>query len=355
VPTTVTAPVSPVAGWSTALTALPPGGGFTSVSCLSDTYCIAAGGGDNQADVDATGGAGVTDSWDGAAWADPSVYFPAPAAGAGAGAAAAPIMPSLSCTHGPLCVIVDGTDHAASGDGTDWSTPATISAAPGAAASPDPADPGPGHPGSRHAAVTCSGPGFCAAVDNTGHVAILRSGHWSGLSILGSGGLYVAGPVGLSCPGSSACLAVVGPATFSWDGTGWHPQAPWTTAAGAAASGTSLSCPAVSTCWLVSGSVADEWTNGVWAPPRQVDPSAGLDAVSCPTTSFCVAADAGGSVVTWDGNVWSPPRRVLPPPTVYTGDPSSVSCPNANFCMVIDGDGDYATYRGPAAAAPGGA
>ncbi len=181
-PTTVVAPVTSPPGWASPLTALPPGGGFTSLSCLSDTFCIAVGGGDNQADADDTGGAGLSDSWDGAAWADPSVYFPTPATGT----ASAPIMPAISCTGGPLCLIVDGTDHVSSGDGTDWSTPISLSPGPGLATNP--ADPGPGHPGSRHAAVSCPTPSFCAVVDNTGHAAVLRDGGWSTTQSFGAGG-----------------------------------------------------------------------------------------------------------------------------------------------------------------------
>ncbi|HLH29245.1 MAG TPA: hypothetical protein VKW77_10025, partial [Acidimicrobiales bacterium] len=242
-------------GWSAPLTVLPPGGGFTSVSCLSDTFCIAAGGGENQADAGRTGGAGVTDSWDGATWAEPSVYFPVPTGPAGA--PAAPVMPAVSCTLGPECVVVDGTDHVSTGDGTDWSLPAALSPAPPLPANP--ADPGPGHPGSRRAAVSCSGPAFCAAVDNTGQAAVYKSGRWSPLQHLGAGAggtggpggsaLYVGGPVGLACPATDACLAVVGTATFGWDGTSWSPQAPWATAPGAGASGSGLSCPEVSSCW----------------------------------------------------------------------------------------------------------
>ena len=40
---------------------------------------MAVGGGANNADAEGTAGAGVTLSWDGAAWSSPSVYFPAPA------------------------------------------------------------------------------------------------------------------------------------------------------------------------------------------------------------------------------------------------------------------------------------
>jgi hypothetical protein len=348
-PTTVIAPIAAPAGWAAPLTALPPGGGFTSVSCLSNTFCIAAGGGNNEADIDHTSGAGVADSWDGVAWADPSVDFPAPATGA----PSVPIMPAISCTGGPLCVIVDGTDHVSTGDGTDWSTPAALPAGPPLAANP--VDPGPGHPGSRHAAVACPSPSFCAAVDNDGHTTVLHGGHWSAPAALGTGptpsSLYVAGPVGISCPSESMCVAVVGPAVLAWDGTAWAMEAPWSTTPGAGATGAAIACPDVGHCWVVSGQLAAGWAGGNWSPAQTVDPAGGLDAIACPTATFCVAADANGSVITWDGTAWSPPRRVLPPPTEYTGDPTSLSCPDAQFCMVLDGDGDYTTFTG--APAPG--
>ncbi len=78
-----------------------------------------------------------------------------------------------------------------------------------------------------------------------------------------------------------------------------------------------------------------------------IDPNGALDAVSCPTTNFCVAADASGSVLTWNGSAWSPPEQVLPGATQYTGDPTSLSCPTSRFCMVLDGDGDYTTFTAP--------
>jgi hypothetical protein len=348
-PTTVLTPVTPAPGWAAPLTALPPGGGFTSVSCLSDTFCIAAGGGDNQADIDDTAGAGVSDSWDGAAWADPSVYFPAPTTGT----QTAPIMPAITCTAGPLCVIVDGTDHVSSGNGTDWSAPSALSPGPGPTPPANPADPGAGHPGSRHAAVSCPAPTFCAAVDNTGHAAVLVDGHWTSLQGLPAGpsatAPYVAGPVGLSCPTTSACLAVVGPNVFGWDGTSWAKQPSWTTPSAGGATGAGVSCPEATLCWLVSGKEAVEWSAaGQWLSPQTIDPAGDLDAVSCPTVTFCVAADTSGSVATWNGTAWSLPRHVLPAPTEYTGDPSSVSCPDAQFCMVLDGDGDYTIFTGAA-------
>ncbi len=172
VATTVPIPSSPAPGWSQTLTTLPPGGGFSSVSCISNTFCIASGGGTGGRATTLTAGSGVTVSWDGAAWSDPSVYFPAPATGVVTG----PVVPTIACTSGPTCMIVDGSDHASIGDGTNWSTVVQLSPGPPLAANP--ADPGSASPDSREASVACTSPKFCAVVDNTGHASVHRDGSW---------------------------------------------------------------------------------------------------------------------------------------------------------------------------------
>jgi len=351
-PTTVHTPVVQAPGWSQPLTTLPPGGGFTSVSCISDVFCVAVGGGANSADAAGTAGAGITLSWDGAAWSNPSVYFPAPASGA----VTAPFLPAISCTDGPFCAIVDGSDHTSSGDGTNWSPPDPLAPAP--AALVDPADPGPGHPGSRSAAVSCPDARFCALVDNTGHASTLHAGVWSvpqtfaSPTLAASGpavALYQTGRVGLTCNGDSACIAVIGAAVLDWGGSGWAKEAsPWASPATIGPGDSAVACPTVSLCAIVHGTSVSVRTSGSgWLPPRVIDPSGGLDALSCPTATFCMAADASGNVLQWTGGPWSAPIKVVPSATEYTGDGTTLSCSSAHFCMVLTGDGDYATYQGP--------
>ena len=65
---------------------LPPAGGFTSLSCISEVFCLAAGGGANEADAADSTGPGVVASWDGATWSTPAIYFAASADGPDAGA-----------------------------------------------------------------------------------------------------------------------------------------------------------------------------------------------------------------------------------------------------------------------------
>ena len=96
-------------------------------------------------------GSGVTVSWDGAAWSSPSVYYPAPATGP----VTAPVLPTITCTSGPLCVIVDGSGHVSTGDGTNWSNPVPLGRS-GTAARPIPPIPGSGTP--AHEPRPCPAP-----------------------------------------------------------------------------------------------------------------------------------------------------------------------------------------------------
>jgi hypothetical protein len=357
-PTTVPTTIVPAPGWSVPLATLPPGGGFTSVSCISDTFCIAAGGGANFSDASGTVGAGQTQSWDGQAWSNPSVYFPPPAAGSGGsgGSGGSPIMPAITCIGGPFCVIVDGSGFVSNGDGTNWITPVALKPAAGLPANSG--DPGSGHPGSRDAAVSCTSSRFCAIVDNTGNAYAWKNGSWLSPQAFGTGAggsmaMYASGRVGVSCPTPSACTAVIGTAVLDWSGKTWSEEAaPWSPAlSGSSGSSpvngnpTAISCPTSTLCAIVNGSGVS-YRNGspTWTPVQAIDPGGTLDSISCPQVSFCMAADANGSIVTWDGTSWAAPVRVIPAATNYTGIGTSVSCSSAGFCMVINGDGDYATF-----------
>ncbi|MGA2836157.1 MAG: hypothetical protein ABSF84_06125 [Acidimicrobiales bacterium] len=345
VPTTVPTPVVTAVGWSAPITTLPPAGGYTSVSCISDVFCLAAGGGSNEADAADSTGPGAVTSWDGATWGTPVDYFPQ-----GPGTDPAPWLPAIACTDGPLCAVVDGSGHASLGDGTTWSPPAQLATWAVATANPD--DPGPGTEGSRSAAVSCPASQFCAYVDNTGHVAVMQGSGWSTpqafTTRVGSStvGLFQAGRVGVACTGTSACTAMVDDTVLDWEGGSWVSSVgPWGTDGGQG--DTALSCPTAGTCFAVHGSDVSERTPGSgWSPPVAIDGDGHLDAIACPDASTCVAADAYGDVVRWSGGVWSAPQKVVPTPTGYAGDGTSLSCPTTQFCMVITGDGDYATYQG---------
>jgi len=344
VPTTVPTPVVPVAGWSRPATSLPPAGGFTSLSCISDVFCLAAGGGSNEADASSSTGPGVVASWDGAIWSPPATYF-----ATADGAAPPPWLPAIGCTDGPLCAVVDGSGHTSLGDGTTWSPPAALAPAPVPPA--DPADPGPGHPGSRSAAVSCADSQFCAYVDNTGHLATLHGTTWSAPQVVtarsrdSTVALFQSGRVGVSCSNPTRCTAMVGATVLDWDGSSWSTSdAPW--AAGASSGDTAVSCRVAGTCVAVHGSSVSVRTPGSgWSAPRFIDGNGHLDAVTCPTLAMCMAADAYGNIVRLSGGSWTAPLKVVPTPVTYAGDGTSLSCPSDQFCMVLNGDGDYATWQ----------
>jgi hypothetical protein len=344
VPTTVPTPVVPAAGWSHPATALPPAGGFTSVSCISDVFCLAAGGGSNEADAAGSTGPGTVTAWDGATWGTSATYF----AGA-AGSAPPPWLPAIDCTDGPMCAVVDGSGHTSLGNGTTWSAPAPL--APVVVPAPDPSDPGPGHTGARTAAVSCPSSQFCAYVDNTGHAATFQGTTWTAPQVFttrvgpATVDLFQSGRVGVSCPTAASCTALIGDTELDWDGTAWTSAAgPW----GAAGPGdTAVSCPVPGTCTAVHGtSVSTKAPGSGWSPPRVIYAGGGLDAVSCPTAEVCVAADASGNVLRESDGVWGAPQKVVPTPSAYTGDGTGLSCPTEQFCMMLTGDGDYATYQG---------
>ena len=345
VPTTVPTPVVPAVGWARPATTLPPAGGYTGVSCISGVFCVSVGGGANEADVSDSTGPGVVNAWDGAVWGTPSDYFATPVGGS----TTAPELPGIACSSGPLCAVVDGSGHTSLGDGTNWSTPAPLAAAPSAPANPG--DPGPDHEGSRSAAVDCPSGQFCAYVDNTGHVAVLQGTPWSApqtmttASASGTVDLYQSGRVGMSCTGDSSCTALVGDTVLDWNGSSWTASpAPWPSGT---TGDSAVSCAAAGACVAVRGPFVSVRLQGSgWSTPRSIDPDGHLDAVSCPTLAFCMAVDAYGNVVQLTGGAWSSPAKVVPTPTEYAGDGTSLSCPTDQFCMLLTGDGDYATYQG---------
>jgi hypothetical protein len=192
-------------------------------------------------------------------------------------------------------------------------------------------------------------------VGNTGQASVIEGGNWQTAQSFGTTGsgpsvsLYQAGRVGVSCPTTSDCTAVVGATVLGWDGSSWTEEpSPWTSSLVTGSSDpTAISCPTTGLCAVVNGTgVSMGSPGGPWPAEQTIDPDGGLGSVSCPSTTFCLASDESGSVVMWDGTSWSAPDQVIPAATEYPGIGTSVSCPSPQFCMVMNSDGDYATYSG---------
>jgi hypothetical protein len=102
----------------------------------------------------------------------------------------------------------------------------------------------------------------------------------------------------------------------------------------------SVSCPTTSFCLAIdTGGDVYSYVRGTWSAPRQIDSSASLIQVSCATTSFCAAITSGATAYIDSNGTWSASQLT------GTGDNpanlTAVSCPVAGFCLAT---GEYDAY-----------
>jgi hypothetical protein len=124
-----------------------------------------------------------------------------------------------------------------------------------------------------------------------------------------------------------------------------------------------VSCATANFCVVVDKS-GDELTysDGHWSVPRDVEPATyqgiGLTSVSCPSTRFCAAVggnpDGSGSVVMFNGTSWSSPQTLAASPPSPEGalGLEAVSCASSTFCMAADAYGNAYYYDGGAWSGP---
>jgi hypothetical protein len=216
--------------------------------------------------------------------------------------------------------------------------------------------------------VSCPSAGLCVAVDGGGSALVsgaptsTSASAWSFTQLTDGPGQ---GLDAISCPTAGLCVAVDGGGQVdtSTDPTG-GPLAWTVTPIDSKNELDAVSCPTVSLCVAVDnqGNVITSTTptgpTGAWAVANIDSGTDGngdqltLNAVSCASASFCVAADDSGNVFvstdpTGGAAAWAK--------TNVAGDHSinGVSCPAANLCAVVDGDGNatVATNPGGGAAA----
>jgi hypothetical protein len=145
---------------------------------------------------------------------------------------------------------------------------------------------------------------------------------------------------------------------YSYNGSAWSAETAFDTN-----QVSSVSCaPGSSFCVAVDLSgyaIVDN--DGSWSAPVQLEtpPSKyqydGLEWVSCASTAFCVAVDGSGNAFTYNGSTWSAPAKVdsstATEPNCVSGRQfcyglAQVSCPSTTFCMAVDDNGDVLTLGG---------
>jgi hypothetical protein len=102
----------------------------------------------------------------------------------------------------------------------------------------------------------------------------------------------------------------------------------------------SVSCPASSFC-LAADSAGNAYTDrsGTWSGPLPVDTSAALAQVSCATTSFCAGITSGSTAYIDSGGTWS--SGELTGTDDNPANLTAVSCPTAGFCVATGDDDAY--------------
>jgi hypothetical protein len=168
--------------------------------------------------------------------------------------------------------------------------------------------------------VSCPSASFCAA-SGARVVVVERRGHWGKVDVIASKDSAV------SCLNAHWCLEVGdGGHTLRYDGKAWHrgPRAPTSLAA--------VSCTSTTFCmaaaYTSSGVRGFRYDGRAWRRAGRL-PDAFIGGLSCGSRTLCLAADRGPETARWNGHRWV--RRSF---TWDTQEPQSVSC-GTHFCQVI--------------------
>ena len=104
---------------------------------------------------------------------------------------------------------------------------------------------------------------------------------------------------------------------------------------------TAISCPSTSFCMAVdTDGTAFRYDGLNWTSADKIDTGHSLKSVSCASSDHCVAVDNSGYAFLYNGT-WSTGAQFD-----TSGEPVSVSCPNSSFCMVIDNNANAFAYNG---------
>jgi hypothetical protein len=190
--------------------------------------------------------------------------------------------------------------------------------------------------------VSCPSTTLCAAVDNNGDVHFWKNGAWLAPQYLNAGGSLSS----ISCTSTAFCMAMsVGGEAMAYNGRSWN-------SAGSAGPQETyeISCRSVTFCAAVGANGLPgkpSWLavyNGhSWSSQKTISTGKMNDRVldvSCATTSYCVAVNWNGKILTYDGSRWATLSKVGPSGLI------SVSCVSASFCLAISDKGSSLVIHG---------
>ena len=189
--------------------------------------------------------------------------------------------------------------------------------------------------------VSCTSSTFCLATGSSHANAVswVYNGHsWSAPA---SGA-----PSTVSCRTPTFCAGLTDSGTSTtgtvFNGAGWSSP---TTLGGTSSDQTAVSCGSTSFCMaLVDGQHWATFTGQSWSGSHSM-PSGAYEGVSCASATFCVASGRDGSfnsaVTVFNGTSWSTPVAV---PGMSSYELAWVSCPSSAFCAVAGAGPNPGTY-----------
>ncbi len=96
---------------------------------------------------------------------------------------------------------------------------------------------------------------------------------------------------------------------------------------------TAVSCPTSTFCVAVDRSGGASDFNGTsWSTPVTIDANNAMLSITCPTTTFCVATDAEGNYVMMNDATWGAPTAFAATGSL---EMQAVSCPTTTFCLAV--------------------
>lgn len=150
-------------------------------------------------------------------------------------------------------------------------------------------------------------------------------------------GLRVRGRRRVALVVAGALLAVVALPAHATASPSWLPPVPLK------AHVYSVSCPSTSFCVAAGlGGYVTTYDGTSWSAPVNVDGGRPIETVSCPTESFCVGVDTDGYAVAYDGASWGTPVHFDTTFAPY----DTVSCASASFCVAVNQHDEAWTYNG---------
>lgn len=302
-------------------------GGLVSVSCPSDSFCM-AGGNANP------GGGAAALIFDGSSWSSQTAYRDTQSVDG-------LDLLNVSCQKDHFC-IGSLSDFGAKADGKlvvfsgqSWSKPLSL-------------------PLGKVSATACAPTSLCMVSDGSRVLSYL-SGRWSSTptTIAASTGIH--GVLAMSCPTKSFCAEVdgTGRARIYTDGRWSHPRR---ISADSFGPNTGIvmdvACASSAFCLAVDGKRDTMvYRHGGWSKiGGQYSFKAGvIQAISCPTSLFCIGVDDEGNALTFNGRAWGLPKKIdeykATGPGPSGGDLRSVSCASADLCVAVGTRGQAIVRR----------